>query len=141
MSALLSLALNDVDVSMPVANPCTTDVRVVEAKIENGKKDANIQMIVFKFETLYELKDTKGNVLKPGWKGLSDRIVITPTGELTEEKILQSLKRFQLAAGRTGAFGDPASYIGAVLPVKLAVEEDKNGVYPPKNLVRYIEKK
>lgn len=139
MIPILSTDLSNVDVSRPIIDQTQTDFTIQGIEVKENEKEPGQFSLVISMVTNYTTKSTKAVELKPGFK-VTDRILLTPVGKMTQEMIEQQLKRFMLACGRNGAFGDPASYAGTVVTAKVLVEEDKTGKYDPQNRFRYIAK-
>lgn len=140
MIPILSTDLSNVDVSRPLIDQTQTDFTISGVEVKQSDKDPSQYSLVITLVTNYTTKSTKAQELKPGFK-IIDRILLTPTGGMTQEMVEQSLKKFMLACGRTsGAFGDPASYVSTVVTAKVLVEEDKTGKYDAQNRLRYVAK-
>ncbi len=138
-TSLLSMDLSSVDTSRPVISQCATDFDITSVAVEESKKTAGQESLVIKLKTKYPVKSTKGEAINPGFTVMK-QILLTPSGGWTEESALQELKRFQVAVGRSGAFGDPASYVGNTVSALVSVEVDKDGKYDDRNNIKFVPK-
>lgn len=136
IQSLFSADLTSVDISRPVLRSGPTAFVVAEAKVEPNKA-GDKQMLVIQLKTRYDALSTKNEKINPGYP-VTDRIVLTSSEGRPAERIMQDLKRFQLACGRSGPFGEPANYIGCNLTANVSVESDATGQYGDQNRVRYI---
>lgn len=118
--------LSNTDISRPLFDNvfvnCTTgEVRV--EKSENGLKSLVVPLVFDEPAT-----DTNGKQVQPGFV-ITDRILITPTGGLTQQMINERLARFQVAAlglSKPQNFGATEQYIAKKVKVGLKLRTDKN---------------
>lgn len=117
--------LSNVDISRPLFDNvyvlCTTgEVRV---EVNDGKKSLVVPL-VFQEPAV----DTNGNTQHPGFV-VTERILLTPTGGMTQDMIDKSLARFQVAAlglDKPQNFGSTTQYISKKIKVGFKLRTDKN---------------
>ena len=100
MQAPLSLKLNEVDTSMPLLVEGKQPLSIKSAEIAESKSGKGF-MLVVQLQTVDPAKDTKGNVIHPGFPLIHRFMWPAPGTEFGDGEwatsYLQSLTRFQLA--------------------------------------------
>jgi hypothetical protein len=130
--------LDSVDIRRPVLKPGPTDFIVAECKVEDTEKGTQKLVVVLKTEFATTTRD--GQPINPGFT-ITTNIGITPTEKYSSERVVQEVTKFQRACGRSGAFGDPSSYINAKLQANVGIEVDAEGRYDDKNVVKFIPRR
>ena len=143
LQALFSQDLTNVDLTRPVLKEGPTAFTVADVKVQTTKATIQLapehqsRMLVIQLKTRYDGLSNKGDKINASYP-VTDRIMLTVTESRTAKRISEDLTRFQRACGRSGAFGEPTSYINCNLMANVVVEEDTEGQYGPQNRVRYI---
>jgi hypothetical protein len=122
----LDIDLTGVDISRPLLPRQNIRCLIGDLRIERSEPSKPRSLIIPL--TLDEpAKDTKGDTVNPGFV-VTDRILIDPTGGLTQVMINERLARFQVAAlglDKPGPFGDLSQYAGRKVTVTFDVRPDK----------------
>jgi len=142
INALLNADLTGVSTEYPVLPAGRYTVKIVKlepTKARDGTTDLMEQVVSLEEPAT----DRDGKPIGVGHQ-VTDRFSLTPTEKYTTDKIQARLKGIMEAVnGKTasGAFGNPADYVGQIVVAKLDVEVDKNGAYPDKNrIARFVPK-
>lgn len=134
IQSFFSQDLTNVDISRPLLKEGPVPFTVTDCKVEPNKA-GDKQNLVITLKTRYEQKSSKGVVIQPGFTH-TERMTLTPTERYPAERIMQELKKFQLGCGRSGAFGEPSTYIGANVVGNVIVDSDASGIYGDQNRIR-----
>lgn len=142
ITSLFSTDLSGVDPNLPLLAPSDIVFRIDDCKVLETK-DKTSQNLTFSLSTVYPQMSTKGKTLEPGYK-LTHYVSLKPVdkeGRDRKDQLLRTLRGIMDAVGRTGQFGDPASYIGSQIKGAVLVESDASGKYADKNTIkRFIAK-
>jgi hypothetical protein len=118
--------LTGIDVSRPLLPKQVLTVRTGDVRIEKSD-DGSKRYLVVPLVLEETGKDTKGNPVNVGFS-VTDRLLLTPTGGLTQQMINEKLARFQtavLATDKPGPFGQLDQYQGKLVRVQFDVRADK----------------
>lgn len=138
LSALFTQDLTNIDITRPlIADKTLGRFRITDLKVMPNKHETG-QIMKVDLVSEDDLRDNKNTLHPAGFFKLFHRMSITPTEEYTLERVQQELKKLMAACNRTGAFGDPSSYIGEVVTAMVVIEKDKNGVYDDQNRIKYF---
>jgi hypothetical protein len=120
----LDIDLTGVDLSRPLLPRQTLRARIGEVKLEKQENRGRNLIIPLTLEEPGQ--DTAGRTVNPGFV-VTDRILVDPTGGLTQEMINERLARLQVAAlklDRPGRF-NAADLVGKEVLVTFDVRADK----------------
>jgi hypothetical protein len=134
--------LMSVSTDYPVLATGNYLLEIVKATVEESKNKPGVKMIVLNHVTLTPAKDNKGNDIAAGFK-MKNRIVITPTGDLTAENVARSIASLQEAAfGKRIPLSefDTDMLQGVQVTASVKVQPAKDQ-YPESSVIaRYIKK-
>lgn len=138
--SILSTDLSNEDISRPLLPNGNYEFTVGEIK-QVPTKDKQGQMLEITLLLKNPARSSKGEDINPGFK-LTERIMLTPKGNLTEDSIRKSLKRFRMACvgNEPGSFAPVDQYLQHTILAKVSIEEDKEGKYDPQNRLRFVTK-
>lgn len=122
----VDLDLSNTDISRPLFDNVFVVCTTGEVKVEVSEKGLKSLVVPLVFDE--PAIDTNGKSVNPGFT-VTDRILITPTGGLTQQMINERLARFQVAAlglSKPQNFGSTEQYIGKKVKVQFKVRQDKN---------------
>ncbi len=120
--------LSNVDLQRPLIKGlvlCRTGELSIDEK--QSKKGEMLKYLNIPLQLEEVTTSTEGKSIQPGFT-ITDRILITPTGGLTQERVNERLARFQIAAlaiAKPTTFGAVSQYSGKLIKVKLDTRPDK----------------
>lgn len=125
MNLLENTDLTGVDISRPIINGLVRcQIASVEPESKDGKDNLNVKLVTAEAAT-----DINNKPVNPGFTH-TDRILLTPTGGLTDQMIMEKLARVQCAALKQdkpqGPFAPLERYVGQFVNVRFAPRQDKN---------------
>lgn len=120
--------LTNTDLSRPLIKGlalCRTGELTIDEK--QSKKGEMLRYLNIPLQLEEMVTSTEGKSIQPGFT-VTDRILITPTGGLTQERVNERLARFQIAAlalAKPTQFGAVSQYSGKLIKVKFDTRPDK----------------
>jgi hypothetical protein len=122
----IPIDLSNTDISRPLFDNVFVNCTTGEVKVEVSEKGLKSLVVPLVFDE--PATDTNGKQVQPGFT-VTDRILITPTGGLTQQMINERLARFQVAAlglSKPQNFGATDQYISKKVKVGFKTRVDKN---------------
>ena len=116
---MLNSDLSGVDTSFPVLEAGI--VTCIIAECSRGEtKEKKVPVLNLKFTTSHQTKTTTGQVRAAGFT-LRDMVSLNPTEKYDPRQRLAQIKE-AVFGDKSGAFGDPATYVGKPVTLRLKVE-------------------
>jgi len=133
--------LGDVSTKYPVLAPVLTTLKITEfkkaVKVKDGAEQETLLVELTTLEDHPEFEKPDG-VVKAGHK-ITNRILLTPSGEWTEDSTKKALARLMEAAlgNHTGVF-DPTALLGKNITVQIGVRPARDQYEASNEIKRLI---
>lgn len=122
IDSMLNADLSSVDTSFPVLQAGVVNCVVAECRLGESK-EKKTPGIMMKLTTSHSVKTTKG-IEKPAGFPINHTIWLTPSEKYDPKTNLAQFKE-AVFGDKSGAFGDPAQYVGHPVAIRLGIESSE----------------
>ena len=136
LNELDTLDLSSIETGVPILPARIYSLQVDKVEVVENKKKTGHNLTI-ELSTVNTEEAEGGKVLNPGFK-VFDLISLVKTDKYNPIEKLAAFKE-SATGSKSGNFNPPEQYIGAIVQVRLAIEDDKE--YGRKNRInRYLKK-